>query len=102
MQQAALLEAMRGYILILGADDGEAAENGVAVVAVVVNRVAAISVVRPYFFGEKLVLRFDRPVVDVLGVVLVLALHFLQKHDVDIEQAQMMAQFVHHHAPIEM
>ena len=34
--------------------------------------------------------------------MLVLPLHFLQKHEVHVEQAQMVAQLVHHHAPVEM
>jgi hypothetical protein len=43
-----------------------------------------------------------RPVVDAFRVQGVLALDFLQEHDVRAEQAQLVAQLVEHHAPAEL
>ncbi|PIR10043.1 MAG: hypothetical protein COV51_00840, partial [Gallionellaceae bacterium CG11_big_fil_rev_8_21_14_0_20_60_62] len=47
MQQAALLEAVRRHIGIVREDDGETAEDGVAVVPRLVHRVHAVGVMQP-------------------------------------------------------
>jgi hypothetical protein len=102
MQQAALLELQVGDILVVAVQDGKAREDGVAVVAVVVNHVAAIGGGCPDVFGQEFVLRRVGPVVVVLGMAEVQALHFLQKDDVRVEVAQALAQLMHHHPPVEL
>jgi len=102
MQQAAALQAVRRDVLVLGAQYRVAAEDGVAVVAVVVHGVAPVGVVAPDLVGEKLVLRLLGPVGEARGVAAVLPLHFLQEDDVGVERAQMVAQLVHHHSAVEV
>ena len=102
MQQPALLEAVRGDVLVVPVLDRKARQDRVAVVAVVVDRVAAVGEIAPHGVGEELVLRLDRPVVAVArGVAVVGALHFLQEHDVGAERAQAVAQLVDHEPPVE-
>ena len=47
-------------------------------------------------------LRLARPVGQLARVPEVQALHFLQESDVRVEVAQAIAQFVNHHAAIEL
>ena len=102
VQQAATLEAVCGDIRVDRLHDGETAENGVAVMPFVVNRIHAVSMVRPEFVGKKLVLRTGRIIGMALHMPGVLALHFLQEQDVGIQFAQPFAQLVQHHAAIEL
>ena len=71
-------------------------------VAVVVDRIASISVVLPDLVGEELVLRCLGPVVIAAGMAMMLALDLLQEHDVGADFAQAIAQFVHHHVPVKL
>jgi hypothetical protein len=57
-------------------------EDGVAVVAVVVDRVAAVGGLLPHVAGEELVLGLAGPVGVALGVAQVHALDFLQEDHV--------------------
>jgi hypothetical protein len=82
--------------------DGKARQDGVAVVAVVIDHVAAVGVVAPDVLGEELVLRLRRPIGMPLGMAQVQALHFLQEDDVGRQLAQALAQLVHHHAAVEL
>src|SRR5207302_9339913 len=73
----------------------------VAVVAMVVDCVAAVSML-PLAARKELVLRLGGAGGEAHRVALVQSLHFLQEHEVRIELAQAIAQFVDHHAAIEM
>ena len=67
-----------------------------------VDRVLAVSVILPDGVGEKLVLGSLRPVFVLLRMKLVSAHHFLQENQVGMDAAQLVAQLVHHHAPVEL
>jgi hypothetical protein len=60
------------------------AQDGIAVMAGVVNCILAVRVERPGVFSEKLKLGQNRPVGDFFLVTLVFALHFLQEHHIGI------------------
>ena len=70
-------------------------------VARVVNDIAPVGRVRPDFFREKLVLRFAGPVAVAFGMTIVLALHFLQKHNVGIKRTQPLTQLAHDDATVK-
>src|SRR2546427_46354 len=78
-----------------------ASEDGVAVMAVIVDRVAAIDVLPP-IAGKEGVLWLDRRTGEAHRKALVQPLHLLQEDDVGIERLQALAQVVDHHAPVEM
>src|SRR5262245_10211965 len=69
--------------------------------AVVVDRVLAISLVVPYQIGKKLMLRRRRPVVVARSMAVMAPHDLLQKNQICIQLAQPVAQFVDHHAPVE-
>jgi len=102
MQEAAPLAAVARDVLVLGAQDRIAAQDGVAVMAVVVDGIAAVGDVVPNLVGEEIVLRFVGPVVEARGVAAVLPQHLLQEDDVRVERAQTVAQLVDHHAAVEL
>jgi hypothetical protein len=72
------------------------------VVAVVVDRVAAVGGLLPHVAGEELVLGLAGPVGVALGVAQVQALDFLQEHHVGPQQAQPVAQVVDGEPPVEL
>jgi hypothetical protein len=102
MKHATTLELMRGDVLVLVRDDRESRQHGVAMMAVTVDDGFAVGDFLPDLVGDEFVLRLDRPVLVAVGVPLVDTLHFLQKHDVGIELAQLVAQLVNHHPPLEV
>ena len=102
VEQAATLEAVVRHVLVVRAQNREAAENRIAMVAVVIDGVAAVSAGRPDVAGEEFVLRLDRPVRVARGVAKVQALHLLQEDDIHFQLAQPVAQLVNHHAAIEL
>ena len=61
MQQPAALEAVRRDVLIGLAEDGMAAEDGIAMVTVVVDRIAAIGGLLPALLSQELMLRLRWP-----------------------------------------
>lgn len=70
-------------------------------VAMGIRRVAPISGC-PSAMGEEFMLRLNGPVGMAGGVPQMQTLNFLQKGDVGIELVQPLAQFVDHHAAIEL
>ena len=102
VEQATTLETVIRDILVVLGQDGKPAQYCVAVVAMVVNRVLAIGGLMPDFLGKKLVLRISRPVCMSYFVADMHALDFLQKHQVDIQRTQPVAQVMDHHASIEL
>ncbi len=82
VQQAATLGAGDGDVEVLVADDGKFREQGVAMVAVGIDRIAPVGEIGPDAVGEKLVLGRLRPVVKAHRVLFVGAQHFLQEHHV--------------------
>jgi hypothetical protein len=75
--------------------------DGVAMVAMVVDRVAAVDVL-PILAGDEFVLRVDRAAGVAQREALVQPLHLLQEDEVRIERAQPVAQLVDHQAPVEL
>ena len=102
VKQAALLETQARDVLVMRRQDRKARENRIAVMAVVIDHVAAVGVVFPDILGKEFVLRFGGPVLVALGMAFMAPLHFLQEHDIGIERAQTVAQLVHHHAAVEL
>jgi hypothetical protein len=92
---------MIGNVLIGERQKAVAGEDGVTVVTVVVNRVAAVHVL-PVLAGEEGVLRIDRAAGEAHGKALVEPLHLLQEHHVGVERSKAVAQLVDHHAPVEV
>jgi hypothetical protein len=84
VQQSALLETHVRHVLVVLMQNGKARKNGVAVVAVVIDHVAAVGGGGPDILGEEFVLRLFRPVVVALGVAEVQPLHLLQEDDVGV------------------
>ena len=101
VQKAAPLVAVIGDVLVLEGDEAEAREDGVAVVAVIVDGVAAVDML-PAIAGEEGVLRLFRVRGEAQREALVEPLHFLQKHEVRVEDAQPVAQVMQHHAAVEV
>ena len=102
VEQSPTLEAMVGDVLVGARGDRKTAEDGVAVVTVVVDRIAAVGAVDPGAFGKKMVLRDGRPFRMALGVRQMHALDFLQEHEVGLETSQLIAQVVDHQATVEL
>ncbi len=101
VQQPAALVAVIGYVLVLEREERKARQHRVAVVAMVVDGVAAVSML-PLAARKELVLRLGGAGGEAHRVALVQSLYFLQEHEVRIELPQAFAQFVDHHAAIEM
>ena len=102
VQQAAALEAVVGDVLVGLGQDGVARQDRVAVVAVVVDGVAAVGRLLPHIAGQELVLGLARPVGVALGMAQVHALDLLQEHHVGPQQAQPVAQVVDGEPPVEL
>lgn len=88
VQQAALLQAMVGDILVFMVEDGKARQQRVAVVGFVANRIAAIGHVQLERGGQRFMLGVEQ------RFLLVAALHFLQEDQVGAQAIQAQAQFV--------
>src|SRR5258706_2330065 len=101
VQEPAALEAVVRDVLVLERQKTVARQDRVAVMTVVVHRVAPIDVL-PGVAGEKRMLRLDRRAGEAQGEAPVQALHFLQEHEIRIEQLQALAQLMDHHAPVEV
>ena len=82
VQDAALFKFEMRDILIVCMRNGKSRQDGVAVMAVVIDHVAAIGGRLPDVLGQKFVLRVGGPVLVLFGVDRVEALNFLQKHNV--------------------
>jgi len=102
VEHSAALQVVRRDVLVLGTQDRVAAEDRVAVVSVVVDRVAPVRVVLPHRARQEFVLRLVGPLVEARRVAPVLSLHFLEKDDVCVEQSQVIAQLVDHQAAVEL
>ena len=101
VKQPALFEAVGGHVLVIPLLDRKARQDRIAVMPVIVDRVAAIGEIAPHGVGEKLVLRLYRPVTMALCVAIVSALDFLQEDDVRAQLPQAVAQLVYHQPPVE-
>ena len=101
MQHAAPLRPPDGDVVVFVMRDGKLRQQGVAVVAVVIHRVAPVGVLRPDRVGQKFVMRHLRKIGHALRMALVAALHLLQKHQVGRHTAHGLAQLVQHEATVE-
>lgn len=102
MEQPATLETVVGHILVMLGEDGQPAEDRVAVVSMVVDRILAVGGLVPDLLRQKLVLWIQRPVGMGDLVAHMHTLDLLQKHQVNIQRAQTLAQVVDHHATVEL
>ena len=66
-----------------------------------VHRIAPIGELRPEAVGEEFVLRHRRPIGVAFGVVLVSAVHLLQKHHVGSDAAHRFTQLRQDETPVE-
>ena len=101
VQQAAAFRAGDGDVQIAPRFDRVFGQHGIAVVAVRVNRIATVGKIVPHAVGQKLVLRHGRPLVVARGVFLMLAEHFLQKHQIGPGTAHGVAQLRQDETSIE-
>ena len=81
--------------------DRKLGQQRIAMVAVVVHRIAPVGVLRPDSVSQKLVVRHLRKVGQTAGVPVVCAQHFLQEHQVRRHVAHGLAQLMQHEAPVE-
>jgi len=100
VQQAAAGPREGRYVNIFPVLEWMFAQDGIAVMTGIVNRILAVGVERPSVFSEKLKLGQNRPVGDFLLMAQVLALHFLDKHQVGIGGYQCIPDLVQHKAPV--
>ena len=91
VQETALREAQHRGVDVVPAHEWELAEDGVAVVTVLIDRILAIGVVCPDGVGEVLQLGLRRPARHLFLVFAVGAHHLLQKHNVGSTVAQALA-----------
>ena len=98
MQDAALFVGVVGHIVVSLRGDGEFAQQGVAMVAMVIHGIHAVGGM-VLGAGKEFMLRCFRPmlVAVFLGaiagrVAVVLALHFLQKNNISIEESDRLLQ----------
>ncbi len=102
MQQAALVETKMRHVLVVFVNDGEAGQNGVAMMPLAIDPVATISVVIPDSLSQKFMLRFSGPVSAAFSMLGVQALNLLQEHNIGTQSVQMTAQMVHRQVPVEL
>ncbi len=102
MQHATPFETQVSDVLVLRGNDREAGKNGIAVVAMFVDSVAAVGRIAPDIGGKEFVLGVLRPFGLTCGASLVQALDFLEKGDVRIQLVQLFAQLMHDDALREL
>lgn len=88
VQQAALLQPVVGDVLVFVVKNGKARQQGVAVVGLVADRVAAVGHVQLERGGQRFVLGVEQ------RLLLVATLHFLQEDQVGAQAIQAQAQFI--------
>ena len=105
VQHAALFERMVGYIAIFQAENRKARQQRIAMVTVQIVRIAAVgrleSVLERWRARQKLILRFGRPVLKALGMMLMMPLHLLQKDHVGLQLMQAGAQLMNTRHPAQ-
>ncbi|MCY1177986.1 hypothetical protein D9M73_183170 [compost metagenome] len=101
MQQAAAFGAGDRHVQVAVLDDRVFGQQRIAVVAVRVDRVAAVGKVAPHAVGEEFVLRGLRPAGVARGVAVVAAEHFLKEDNVGLGAAHGLAQLWQDKAPVE-
>ncbi|MCY1434529.1 hypothetical protein D9M71_505910 [compost metagenome] len=101
MQQAALLVAAHRDVEVVVLDDGKLRQQRIAVVAVGVDRIAAIGELRPHAVGEELVVRRRRPVPVALGVAVMVAQHFLEEYQVGFGGTHRVSQLRQDETPVQ-
>ena len=102
MQHAAALERMGGDVLVLPGENLVARQDGIAVVAGVVDTVLAIGEIGIDLAGQEFMLGPVGPVLETAGTQSMTALHFLQKNDVGSQRAETVTQLMHRQAPVEL
>lgn len=101
VQQAAAFRAGNGDIQVSVFADRVFRQQGIAMVTVGIDGVASIGEVAPHAVGKEFVLRGLWPIVVAGGVAVVLADHFLQKHQVRRRTAHGFTQLGEDEAPVE-
>ncbi|MNC23499.1 hypothetical protein D3C75_715280 [compost metagenome] len=101
VQQAAAFGAGDRHVQVAVLDDRVFGQQRIAVVAVRVDRVAAIGKVAPHAVGEEFVLRGLWPAGVARGVAVVAAEHFLKEDNVGLCAAHGLAQLRQDKAPVE-
>ena len=101
MEQATALRASDGDVPVFEMRDRKLRQHSVAVVSLGVDRVAAISVLRPDAVGQELVVWRRRVVGVAVGVPGVAARHLLQEHYIGANGAYGFTQLMQHEFAIE-
>lgn len=92
MEHAATFQSGLGDVFVFPGGDWVAGENGIAVMTIVVNRVASISESGPQRISQKFMLGHGRPARVPGGSSSRQPLNLLQEHDVPGEPVQALAQ----------
>src|SRR5690606_41388299 len=94
VKQSSAFKAMSGNVFIFPTQDGKATENGVSVMAMIIDGVSAVSVIWPDGICQKLILGNFWPILEAEGKPRMRTNDFLQKNNVHAEATQAIAQFV--------
>ncbi len=101
VQQAAAFGAGDRHVQVAVLDDRVLGQQRIAVVAVGIDRVAAIGEVAPHAVGEEFVLRGLWPAGVARSVAVVATQHFLKEDNVGLCAAHSLAQLWQDKAPVE-
>ena len=92
VQHAAPLRAADGNVAVFKFDNRELGQHGIAVMAVVIDRIAAIGKLRPDAVGQVFVMRLVRVVLELFAMLEMASGDLLQKHHVSAHGAHRIAQ----------
>ncbi len=92
MQQPALFRPGDRHVVIGEADDRKLRQHGVSVMALRIDRIAAVCELRPYRVRQELVVRRLGPVAVLARMPVVRALDLLEEHHVGTDRAHGIAQ----------
>lgn len=101
MQHAALLTDVGRNILVDSFNDGELGKQCIAMMPCRVDGILAVSMIRPYGFGQKLCLALLWPIIEALTMPDMLTAHFLQENDIRMQSADQFALLVQRKAGVE-
>ncbi len=76
------------------------AEYGITVMTFVVDCIFTVSKMRPESVGKIFELRNGRPAHDSVFVMIMSALNFLQKYNININRFELLSDFLQHEFPV--
>jgi hypothetical protein len=94
VKKAALLEATGRGVDLLGMQDGEFRQDGIAMMAVGVERISPMGRIAPHRIGKVFVLRAKGPMMISFGPGGARTNHLLQEDDIGVNRADRFAEAV--------